>query len=247
MRAETVLVTGGTSPLGDVLMPRLISSFDSVIGVVRSREAATRMTDLGASYAIWDLNSETPPPVLKADILVHGAGIRLAQGATILGRACGTDTNVAISSASAMAPSHPSRAELLSAERSFTGLPRAMILRPTMIYGSPRDNNVRRLNLVLARLPAVPRFTGGARITPVLVDELCLAAGHRRVRVSVPVPMLAYVGRATRRHFGKVAHALEMLVVDRSASAPNEVGFSYSPTELSAGIRLALHRYQSGR
>jgi hypothetical protein len=260
-------------------MPMLTSKFERVIAVVRSEAAATQIAAHGAEPVIWDLSSNAPPPALSADIFVHGAGIRLARGATLLSIAAAAQKTVAISSASATADGHPDRHELLQAEQLLTRLPRLSILRPTMIYGSRRDNTVRRLNVALTKLPAVPRFTGGAMITPVLaddlaeailealdmdttqplpvagprpiqfgelVDELCRVAGHRRLRLSVSVPMLAAVGRATRRRFGKVSHALEMLTVDRTAPGPGEVGFSYRPTELSAGVELALSRYHTG-
>lgn len=276
MRSQTVLVTGGSSPLGDVMLPVLARIFTRVIATGRSDAAMSRVAAHGAQPLAFDLRDTTVPTV-RADVLVHAAGIRLASGAVRLSRAAGARCTVAISSASATAGQHPDNAEIRAAEELLTRFGAVSILRPTMIYGSPRDRNVRRLNKALATLPAVPRFKGGGRLAPVfvddvvaaivetiesprvepiavagpnsvlfgeLVDELCSLNKYPRLPTPVPVALLSFAGRVTKRRLGKVSHALEMLSVDRSAPSPTEVGFRYQPTDLSAGLRQALQRYE---
>lgn len=53
---------------------------------------------------------------------------------------------------------------------------RYTVLRPTMIYGTPRDRNMHKLILHLARKPFIPLFGNGAsRMQPVHVDDLAKA------------------------------------------------------------------------
>jgi nucleoside-diphosphate-sugar epimerase len=69
--------------------------------------------------------------------------------------------------------------ELLAAESvittAFSGNTR--ILRPTMIYGSGRDNNVAQIARLLARIHVFPLIGGGAGLrAPVHVDDLAQVA-----------------------------------------------------------------------
>jgi len=83
---------------------------------------------------------------------------------------------VAVSSASATAPLHPRRDEVLAAEARIQQIDAVTsIIRPTMIYGSPRDRNVSRIAGLCQHSPAVPRISGGGRLMPVFADDVASA------------------------------------------------------------------------
>lgn len=168
-----VLVTGGSSPLGDHVVPRLLDSGRRVAATARSKEAAARLRSRGVHVIEHTLGSGTEIAGVEATALVHLAGIRFVGDVLRLAPATRARRVVVISSASATAPGHPQRDEICAAEDDLATLGAdARILRPTMIYGSARDNNVRRLYHTILRLPAVPHFSGGGAIMPVLVDDV---------------------------------------------------------------------------
>jgi uncharacterized protein YbjT (DUF2867 family) len=79
-----------------------------------------------------------------------------------------------VASASVRNPAHPRSTEFQSLEVSLMrSKPEALVvLRPTMIYGSSGDRNIRLLTRVLMALPAIPRFIGGSVVQPVLADDV---------------------------------------------------------------------------
>jgi uncharacterized protein YbjT (DUF2867 family) len=137
------------------------------------------MQQAGAVVLNHNLRSGEALSGVRASSLVHLAGIRHAEAALALAQHVSADHIVAISSASATAPSHPDRVEIVNAERRIRQFPAPVaILRPTMIYGSARDRNVRRLYRLVQRIPRVPHFAGGGRVMPVFVDDLARAIGE---------------------------------------------------------------------
>jgi uncharacterized protein YbjT (DUF2867 family) len=173
-----VLVTGGSSPLGEHVVRRLVRDGRHVLTVVRSDEAATRVVAAGAEVVWFDLSDERPP-LVAAPILVHLAGTAWADAAIRLRECAGAQRMIAISSASATVSGHPRQRAVVAAEQSLlAGAGATWILRPTMIYGSARDRNVRLLWRALQRLPFVPRFRGGAAFQPVYVDDVAAAVAE---------------------------------------------------------------------
>jgi len=172
----SILLTGGSSPLGDVLVPRLLRRYSSVTAIVRSDEAGDRLADQGLDVLRWDLESEFAPPRVAASHLLHVGGIMHAGAAKRLAQSSDVRHIVAISSASATMEGHPNRDWIIAAETCLLDSEiMTTILRPTMIYGSPRDRNVRRLYSLLSHLPAIPRFVGGGLLMPVFADDLVSA------------------------------------------------------------------------
>lgn len=168
-----VLVTGGSSPLGDVVVPQLVAQGFQVTCLVRSDIAGRRCRPHSVELVMGDLDCLSLDQFTTYDKVIHLAGMRHVGAALDLASAMEVGMLVAISSASAVTVGHPNRDWLLDAEReALSTNVRVSILRPTMIYGSPRDRNVRRLVAGLRRLPAVPHFTGGGRIMPVLADDV---------------------------------------------------------------------------
>jgi uncharacterized protein YbjT (DUF2867 family) len=132
----------------------------------------------------------------ESDAVVHLAGIQFVGW--LLRSIDGRQPLTVISSASVRSAAHPRSSELRDAEgRLFSGRPRALtILRPTMIYGSPRDRNMRLLARLIARLPTVPQLAGGGAIQPVFADDVADAivttlgtAGHLEADLGGPMPL----------------------------------------------------------
>lgn len=172
MKAD-VLVTGGSSPLGDHVLPALVAAYPRVVATARSEESTTRLTSAGANVVPLDLAAAALSCEVRAPLVVHLAGIRFARPVAALTRAVGAEALVAVSSASAAAVGHPAREDVLRGEDELRGgVPSVSVLRPTMIYGSARDRNVQRLYRFSQRLGRVPRISGGGRIMPVLVDDV---------------------------------------------------------------------------
>lgn len=170
------LVTGGSSPLGDVVLPALMDDGHDVVCAARSEQAASRCEAHGAQVLPLDLDGRVRE-VPTVDVVVHMAGVGRSDAALELVARSGARALVVISSASATVAGHPDRDWILAAERRLAAASRVdvTVLRPTMIYGSPRDRNLSRLVSGLRRLPVVPRFRGGGRVQPVLADDVARA------------------------------------------------------------------------
>jgi uncharacterized protein YbjT (DUF2867 family) len=74
-----------------------------------------------------------------------------------------------------------------------------VILRPTMIYGSSGDKNVRLFARLVARLPVVPRLVGGGSIQPILADDVASAVATtlgttRRIEADLGGPVAIRLG-----------------------------------------------------
>lgn len=173
----SVMVTGGSSPLGDIVLPRIIQACgdESVFATARSAEAARRIRRTGAVPVPFDFSA--PRPVGKRTrTVIHLAGIKFAPGLASLMRDCGSERAIVISSASAVTEGHPNRESVLQGEALLQSEKfDAAILRPTMIYGSYRERNVRRLADACARLPAIPSIRGGGLVMPVFADDVASA------------------------------------------------------------------------
>lgn len=172
-----VFVTGGSSPLGELVLPRLVSVHD-VYALARSPEAARVVERRGAVPVRGVLEeSESGQATWKsivnsADAVVHLAGMRLAD--QLVAHLDAEQPLTVVSSASLHNPSHPLSAELRAAEERLASTMSGTlkILRPTMIYGSSRDRNIRLLARAISRLPVTPKFIGGGFVQPVLADDV---------------------------------------------------------------------------
>jgi uncharacterized protein YbjT (DUF2867 family) len=173
-------VTGGSSPLGERLLPVLLAEGIDVIALVRSDESARAVGASGASVLRGDLHDPSPwaASANQSDAVIHLAGIRFAPA--LITALPGPKQVIAISSASVANPHHPLFADLTAHEQALrAAFVSLTILRPTMIYGTARDRNVRYLAKALTRLPRVPHFRGGHRIQPVHVDDVVAAVKHQ--------------------------------------------------------------------
>jgi len=152
-RAVRVFVTGGSSPLGDVVIPHLVQAGVVCTCLVRSGRAADRVLRSGGIPLEGDLsNGGWWAESKKHDSLVHMAGIIL--GDIIIPALEKDQPTVVVSSASATNQHHPLRTEIIAHENHLLDIGQNLsILRPTMIYGSPRDRNMRKLAAAINRFP----------------------------------------------------------------------------------------------
>jgi nucleoside-diphosphate-sugar epimerase len=219
-----VFVTGGSSPLGEVVVPKLSERME-VHGLARSPLAAERLIREGAAAVVRG-ELETPGAWLStaraADAVVHLAGMRFVD---VLIRQLDVEQPLTVvGSASVHNPAHADSAWLRAGEQRLMAMKRdgLVILRPTMIYGSSRDRNIRLLARLITKLPAVPRLTGGGLIQPVLVDDVADAivttVGARFLSVDVggPVPirlgaLVAELARLLERRVAPVPVSVDLL------------------------------------
>jgi nucleoside-diphosphate-sugar epimerase len=180
MSAEgrTVAVTGALGFVAAHLIPRLHAGGARVTAIVRPGRDAAPVEAMGCAVRRADL--EQPPLALfeGMDSIVHLAGIAQAAGLV-----------------PALEAAHPRRAVFVGSAGVYTRLAstgaeakrvgeRALrasaidytILRPSMIYGTPRDRNLVRLLRWIDHRPLVPLPAGGRTLQqPVHVDDLCSA------------------------------------------------------------------------
>ena len=176
MTDTTVLITGGTSPLGSLLVPRLVASGYPSMGIARSSSGMAKLQEAGISALLVNLNTATEPPA-DCTTLLHLAGIDFApQIRTWLSSRQFTRA-IVISSASAGAPNHPKRDSILANEHLLLALDQVevTILRPTMIYGTRGDRNISRIIHAVSRLGWVPRAKGGGLVMPVFGEDVVSA------------------------------------------------------------------------
>jgi len=203
-----VLVTGATSAPGLHLLHLLAVTGAEVTALVRSPQAATRLDGLGVALLHHDLEASAQAPRGSADLLLHVAGVRHARAADELARRWGCGTGVCVSSASATVEGHPLAPLVLDNEALLAqSVVDWRILRPTMIFGSHRDRNVRLLARALHRLPVCPRFSGGGQVQPVFVDDVAAAVqelGERALDEDADLPALVPYGGTNRMTFGEL-------------------------------------------
>jgi uncharacterized protein YbjT (DUF2867 family) len=173
-------VTGAGGLTGGAVAGELLRADHEVIGVTRTRASAAMVPD-GAEVVVADCRDAAAmrPLLARADSLVHVAGILLASevasaGLTRLSRVVALSTAGIYSRSRASAPLYAKNEEAIRAAH-----PRATLVRPTMIYGSPRDRNVHRAIEVARRWRALPVPLGHpALVQPIHYADLALAVAR---------------------------------------------------------------------
>lgn len=175
---RTVAVTGALGFVASRLLPRLAARGARVIALLRpGRDPAAILPLAEVEVRRGDLSD---PASLRgtfdgADAVVHLAGLALVPGMLPAIEGARVRAGAFVSSAGVYTRLVSRGAD---AKRSGEAALRASalaytILRPSMIYGTPRDRNLVRLLRWLRRWPVVPAPLGG--ITPqqpVHVDDL---------------------------------------------------------------------------
>ena len=243
-----VFVTGGSSPLGELVVPRLSETHD-VWALARSDTAAGRIQHRGATPVEGALEDPSSWAAVahNADVVVHLAGMRFAKA--VVANVDPQQPLTVIGSASVRNHAHHLSEELRAAEgRLIAAKPEALvILRPTMIYGASGDKNVRLLARLVARLPAVPRLIGGGLIQPILADDVASAVATtlgttQRIEADLGGPAAIQLGDLV----GELARLLDKRLVPVPVPVPALawVGDLISRRRSSRGLHaLAMLRH----
>ena len=187
-----VFVTGGTGFTGSRVVPLLLEEGYQVRCLYRP--ASDRSTLLSAhpdiEWAEGDLSraQALASAMHGSDVLVNLASLGSGHADSILHAAqtVGIERAIFISTTAIFTRLNAkSRKVRVAAELSIemSGL-QYTVLRPTMIYGSPRDRNMWRLIRFLRHSPVVPVFGDGLSLQqPIYVDDVaravvaCLSGG----------------------------------------------------------------------
>ena len=163
-----VLVTGGSSVVGDYLLPRLVADGHSVTIFSRSNRVAPDMDWRQADVAHAPLKGLVP----SADALIHLAPLPLLTR-VLPGLPDGVSRIVAVGTTSvftkADARSEADRRlaeQQQEAERVLTDFcrqrsVRVTLLRPTLVYDGRRDKNVTRISRFIRRMHFFPLAAPG--------------------------------------------------------------------------------------
>lgn len=180
-----IAVTGALGFVASHLFPRLPRT-PRAIAIVRPGRDASALADFGVEVRRCELGSPTPEAFAGVEAVVHLAGMSLATALVPAWEAAGVERAVCVSSAGVHTRLPSAGAEAKRRGEAALAASRLQwtVLRPSMIYGTPRDRNLARLLRWIARCPCVPLPGGGATPQqPVHVDDLVaaiLAALERR-------------------------------------------------------------------
>jgi len=177
-----ILVTGATGFTGSRVVPLLIQNGFDVCCLSRSTSDRTPLSALTVEWATGDLsNTETLTSAMRGvDVLVNIASLGFGHADNIINaaKAAGIKRAIFISTTAIFTQLNAgSKSVRLAAEDAIhsSGLD-FTILRPTMIYGSPRDRNMWRLIRLLRISPIMPILGDGESLQqPIFVDDVAQA------------------------------------------------------------------------
>lgn len=230
LKGRRLFIIGFTSPLGQSIAAQAIFAGAQVIAVSRSNPAAVKLSH-SCTHVQVDLQMTGSLQRLglsSGDTVICAASIRMLANA-VSGVEVPLNIGITtVSSASAVTKvdsPFPRDArlsqELLAAESvitaAFSGNTR--ILRPTMIYGSGRDNNVAQIARLLARIHVFPLIGGGAGLrAPVHVDDLAQVA--LAAAAAIPMPNPVHVPGGERLTFREVVRRIAIAASIRYIEIP---------------------------
>ncbi len=233
----SVLVTGATGFLGEHVMQRVLGSqspFDKVIAFARPTSDVVSLQASGVEIRQGDLGdaASLTKALQDVDSLINIASLGFGQAPEIVRAVQDSATRRAIFISTTAIFTHlPARTKTvrLAAEKLIqeSGLDYT-ILRPTMIYGTPKDRNIWRLIQYLRRFPAIPVVGDGTCLQqPVHVEDVADAVmqslfvkdTYRKafeVAGAAPlsfVEMVDTVSRLLQRHVMKLHLPLSAMVL----------------------------------
>jgi uncharacterized protein YbjT (DUF2867 family) len=177
-----IFVTGGTGFTGSRVVPLLLKNGFEVRCLYRASSDRSPLAGLDIDWALGDVSD--PQSLTSAmqgtDALVNIASLGFGHVDSIIRAAkdAGIQRAVFISTTAIFTQLNaPSRKVRVAAELAIetSGL-KYTILRPTMIYGSPRDRNMWRLIKFMRVSPIVPIFGDGKYLQqPIFVDDVAAA------------------------------------------------------------------------
>jgi uncharacterized protein YbjT (DUF2867 family) len=177
-----VLVTGATGFTGSRLVPLLLENGYEVRCFARATSDRSSLGTLPVEWVTGDLsdNEALTSALRSVDVLVNIASLGFGNADSILRSAneAGVMRGIFISTTAIFTQLNAdSKSVRLAAEEAIqaSGLDYT-ILRPTMIYGSPRDRNMWRLIRLLRFSPIMPIFGDGESLQqPIFVDDVAQA------------------------------------------------------------------------
>lgn len=175
-----IAVTGALGFVASHLLPRLGPSDRRVIGIVRPGRDAAAIERLGVEVRQAELTrAEGLDQAFEgAECVVHLSGMGQVPGLIPALEKCGVRRGVFVGSTGIYTRLVSPGADAKRAGEARLGESSLawVILRPSMIYGTPRDRNLARLLIWMRRIPIVP-LPGGGRTPqqPVHVEDLCAA------------------------------------------------------------------------
>ena len=177
-----IFVTGATGFTGSRVVPLLLKSGYAVRCLYRASSDRSALAGLNIEWALGDVSD--PQSLISAmqgtDVLVNVASLGFGHAESILRSAneAGVKRGIFISTTAIFTQLNAgSKSVRLAAEEAIqaSGLDYT-ILRPTMIYGSPRDRNMWRLIRLLRITPVMPIFGDGeSQQQPIFVDDVAQA------------------------------------------------------------------------
>ncbi len=178
----SVLITGATGFLGEHVMQRVLGSqspFDKVIAFARPTSDVAALQASGVEIRQGDLGdaASLTKALQDVDVLINIASLGFGQAPEIVRAVQESATRRAIFiSTTAIFTRLPAKTKMVrvAAEKQIeeSGLDYT-ILRPTMIYGTPKDRNIWRFIQYLRRFPAIPVVgTGSCLQQPVHVEDV---------------------------------------------------------------------------
>ena len=179
---NTILITGATGFLGEYVVRDLLGSGLEIRAFVRPTSNTMWLRKKGVHLLSGDLNQQTTieTALQGVDLLINLASLGFGHAQNIVAASvkAGVTRTVFVSSTSIFSKLQTSskskrvQAELIIAESGLD----YTIIRPTMIYGSPRDRNIWRLINYINKWPAIPIIGSGEVLQqPVFVSDVARA------------------------------------------------------------------------
>ena len=174
-----ILLTGATGFVGEFVLKALLDNGYDVTCFVRKSSNLNLLVNLGAKYVYGDLNDfKTICKALEGkQALINIASLGFGHAPNIV-HACekmNVKRTIFISTTGIFTKLNPeSKAIRIKAERLITeSTLDYTILRPTMIYGTPKDRNMWRLISYLKRFNIIPILGDGTYLQQsVFVEDL---------------------------------------------------------------------------
>jgi nucleoside-diphosphate-sugar epimerase len=177
-----VFLTGATGFTGSRVVPLLLKNGYEVRCLYRKTSDRSRLSSSEVEWVIGDLsNAESLSASMRGtDVLVNIASLGFGHADSIVGAAqkAGIQRAIFISTTAIFTQLNAkSKTVRVAAELAIetSGL-KYTILRPTMIYGSPRDRNMWRLIRFMRYSPILPVFGDGKYLQqPIHVEDVAAA------------------------------------------------------------------------
>lgn len=177
-----ILLTGATGFLGEFVLEELVQRGHEVTCFVRKTSNLDKIKQLNIKYMYGELDDyKSICEALKGkEALINIASLGFGHAPNIV-NACeemGVKRSIFVSTTGIFTKLNPnSKGIRLAAEKLIreSNLDYT-IIRPTMIYGTPKDRNMWRLVKYLKRLPIIPILGSGTYLQqPVFVKDLAIA------------------------------------------------------------------------